>query len=172
MTEWVFIVILVVLLVVLLLKDRKRHEEVTALAQELAQTQVQDQLQQARKEAVEKSNQIVKGKVLEHFSPYFPTFPYNPQDARFLGSPIDFVVFDGLSEGNLKQIVFVEVKSGTQDRKLPKREQQVKDCVMQGKVHWIYVQHPVLPAQEQENLLAPMTTTKSFWQQLKSIFTS
>ncbi len=160
MTEWIFIVILLVIIVILLFKDRKRHEEITQLAEELAAVQVQDQIQQARKDAIDKSNQIVKGKVLEHFSPYFPTFPYNPQDARFLGSPIDFIVFDGLSEGELRQIIFVEVKTGTQDRKLPKREQQVKECIIQGKVQWVFVQHPVLPTPTTPDLPTLPSPTK------------
>lgn len=171
MTEWIFIVILLVIIVILLFKDRKRHEEITTLAEELAAVQVQDQIKQARKEAVDKSNQIVKGKVLEHFSPYFPNFPYNPQDARFLGAPIDFIVFDGLSEGELRQIVFVEVKSGTQERKLPKREQQVRDCIEKGKVHWIFVQHPVLQERENSKLFEPDADEESpsIWGKIKKI---
>jgi hypothetical protein len=30
------------------------------------------------------------------------------------------------------------------DRKLPKRELQVKECIEQGKVSWVFVQHPQL----------------------------
>jgi predicted Holliday junction resolvase-like endonuclease len=142
--EWIFIGILLVIIVVLLLKDSRRNQEIAELAEELAEVQLADKVQQARKEAVEKSNQIVKGKVLEQFAPYFATFPFHPQDARFVGSPIDFVVFDGLTEGEIKQIVFVEVKTGNMDRKLPKRELQVKECIEQGKVSWVFVQHPQL----------------------------
>jgi len=52
------------------------------------------------------------GKITEHFIPYLPMFKYNPKDARFIGSPIDFIVFDGLSEGEIRKIVLVEVKAG------------------------------------------------------------
>jgi len=34
----------------------------------------------------------------------------NPKDARFLGTPLDFIVFDGLDEGEVRRIVFVEVR--------------------------------------------------------------
>jgi predicted Holliday junction resolvase-like endonuclease len=33
-------------------------------------------------------------------------------DIRFLGSPVDLVVFDGLAEGQVRRLIFVEVKSG------------------------------------------------------------
>lgn len=39
-------------------------------------------------------------------------FPYEPRDASFLGKPGDYVVFDGLDDGELREIVFVEVKTG------------------------------------------------------------
>ena len=66
--------------------------------------------------------------------PYLPDFPYNPKDARFLGSPIDFVVFDGLSEGQVKNIVFVEVK--TRVSALSTRERRIRDAVQSGRVLW------------------------------------
>jgi len=33
------------------------------------------------------------------------------QDARFLGSPVDLVVFDGLAAGAVRRVVFLEVKT-------------------------------------------------------------
>jgi predicted Holliday junction resolvase-like endonuclease len=167
--EWIFIGILSCIIVVLLWKDRKRNEDVYTLADEIAQIQVADKLQAAKKEVLNKSSQIVKGKVLEHFSPYFPNFPYNPQDARFLGAPIDFIVFDGLSEGELKQIIFVEVKTGNENRKLPKREQMIKNCIENGNVQWVYVQHPILQTPILENNIAEIPD-KSFWQVIKKWF--
>jgi len=77
----------------------------------------------------------VRGKVTEHLLPFFPGFPYNPRDVRFLGSPVDFVVFSGLSEGGLEEIVFVEVKSG-KSVSLSTRERMVRDCVEQKRVRY------------------------------------
>jgi predicted Holliday junction resolvase-like endonuclease len=39
----------------------------------------------------------------EHIVSYLPNFKYNPKDASFLGSPVDFVLFDGLDEGQVKK---------------------------------------------------------------------
>ena len=88
-----------------------------------------------RRDAIEKSKAVIAGKVTEHFIPYLPEFRYNPKDARFIGSPIDLIVFDGLDEGYLRRIVFVEVKSGKST--LSKRERLIRDAVEQGKVEWV-----------------------------------
>lgn len=82
-----------------------------------------------RKDAIERSGAVTLGKVTEHLAPYFSDFvsKYNPRDARFLGSPIDLIVFDGLDSGNLRKIVFVEVKTGASA--MTQRERQIRDVV-------------------------------------------
>ena len=55
-------------------------------------------------------------------------FKYNPKDARFIGSPIDFIVFDGLSEGEIRKIVLVEVKAG-ESPQLTRREKQIANAI-------------------------------------------
>jgi len=79
-----------------------------------------------RQDAIQRSLAVTTGKVYEQLVPYLPEFPFNPKDVRFLGSPVDFVVFDGLSDGHLTRIVFVEVKTGAAD--LSTRERRVRDA--------------------------------------------
>ncbi|WP_296906635.1 Holliday junction resolvase-like protein [Thermotoga sp.] len=88
-----------------------------------------------REDAINKSRSVIMGQVTEHLGPFFPEFRYNPKDARFIGTPVDFVVFDGLSEGNLRRIVFVEVKTGKTGN-LSTRERQVRDVVERREVYW------------------------------------
>ena len=78
-------------------------------------------------EHARRSAAVVSGKVAEQLVPFSRLFKYDPRDARFLGSPVDFVVFDGLEDGNLRAIVFVEVKKGSS--KLSDREKQIKEAV-------------------------------------------
>lgn len=87
-----------------------------------------------RRDAVNRSQAVTVGKVTEHIAPYLPEFGYNPKDARFIGSPVDFVVFDGLNDESVVQVVFVEVKSGSSS--LSTRERQVRDAVKSGRVRW------------------------------------
>ncbi len=94
-----------------------------------------------RKDAAAKSQSTLVGKITEHFIPYLPEFSYNPQDARFLGSPIDFIVFDGLSEGMLRRIIFIEVKTNAGG--LTARERQIRDVVNEKAVEWIPIRRKV-----------------------------
>ena len=87
-----------------------------------------------RIDAVQRSLAVTTGKVYEQLVPYLPDFPFNPKDARFLGSPVDFVVFDGLSDGHITRIVFVEVKARAAD--LSTRERRVRDAVQDSRVEW------------------------------------
>lgn len=88
-----------------------------------------------REDAVQRSQAVTAGKVHEQLIPYLPVFPYNPKDVRFLGSPVDLVVFDGLAEGRLRRIVFVEVKTGGAG--LTGRERMVREAVREGAVEWV-----------------------------------
>lgn len=87
-----------------------------------------------REDAVQRSLAVTAGKVHEQLIPYLPAFPYNPKDVRFLGSPIDLVVFDGLAEGRVRRIVFLEVKTGGAG--LTKRERSVRDVIEAREVEW------------------------------------
>jgi predicted Holliday junction resolvase-like endonuclease len=87
-----------------------------------------------RLDAVQRSQAVTAGKVYEQLVPYLPDFPFNPKDVRFLGTPVDLVVFDGLSEGAVRRIVFVEVKTSTSD--LSTRERRVRDAVYARRVEW------------------------------------
>ncbi len=88
-----------------------------------------------RRDAVRRSQDVTLGKVTEHLLPYLAGFPFNPKDARFLGSPIDLLVFDGLDEGDLRSVLFVEVKTGRST--LSTRERRVRDAVRAGRVEWL-----------------------------------
>ena len=77
---------------------------------------------QIRQDAIKGSKATIEGQNSEKILPLFQDFPYNIQDLRFFGSPIDYIVFDGLQEkifGNKNKdidIVIAEVKSGNQAR--------------------------------------------------------
>jgi len=99
-----------------------------------------------RSDAVRRSQSVTKGKITEHLIPYFPDFPYNPKDARFLGSPVDLVVFDGLSEDTIREIVFVEIKTA-KNPTLSRREREIRDCVQAKRVGYTLLQ--VVPETEE-----------------------
>lgn len=59
-----------------------------------------------------RSQATITGRVTENIIPYMPVFPYNPKDVRFVSSPVDLIVFDGAAEGALRDVIFLEVKTG------------------------------------------------------------
>jgi len=114
---------------------REMERQVSERADTLFRTWKLDEEKKIRQDAVKKSEAVIRGKVTEHLIPYFPDFEYNPKDARFLGTPVDFIIFDGLSEGEMNKVVFVEVKSG-KNGALSQREKLVRECINRGKVSY------------------------------------
>jgi len=70
---------------------------------------------------LESSRASIKGKVAENITPLLPDFQkqfpnLNIADARFIGQPIDYLFFEGMSEGKINKVLFLEVKSGKHPR--------------------------------------------------------
>jgi len=92
-----------------------------------------------RKDSVNRSRSTLKGKISEQMAPLLPEFPFAPSDARFIGSPIDFVVFEGYTRakdegGDTIGVVLVEVKKGK--GKLTREESLIRKAVEEGRVSW------------------------------------
>ena len=87
-----------------------------------------------REDAAARSKSVRQGHMTEQLAPYLPEFTWNPKDARFLGSPLDMLIFDGLDEGELREIVMLEIKKGSST--LSKRERMVRDAVNDGRVRY------------------------------------
>jgi len=72
-------------------------------------------------------------------APLLPEFPFASAYARFIGNPIDFVVFDGYTQvkdekGDTISVVLVEVKNG--NGRLTREETLIKKAVEEGRVSW------------------------------------
>lgn len=106
------------------------------LAYKVRHPHTKDDVIRARADSISRSRSVVSGKVQEHLAPLFPAFisQFNPKDARFLGTPLDFVVFDGLDEGDVRRVVFVEVKTGRAS--LASRERICRNAIEAGRVEY------------------------------------
>jgi predicted Holliday junction resolvase-like endonuclease len=87
-----------------------------------------------RRDAIERSARTLSGKTLEKLVPFLEKFPYDAHDIRWLGDPIDLVVFDGYAADNPNKIVFCEVKSG--ESKLTVGQKKIRELVENKKVKW------------------------------------
>ncbi|MDP8011387.1 MAG: Holliday junction resolvase-like protein [Thermoplasmata archaeon] len=86
-----------------------------------------------KSDTLKRSQDVLKGKVTEQLFPYFQSFPYDPRDAKFIGSPIDLIVFSGLREKDyVDEIVFIEIKTGKS--KKSNAEKAVEDAVLNKRI--------------------------------------
>jgi predicted Holliday junction resolvase-like endonuclease len=92
-----------------------------------------------RKDSVNRSRSTLKGKIAEQMAPVLPEFSFNPADARFIGSPVDYVIFDGLTgvadekTGSIR-IVFMDVKQGKGS--LTRTQRVIRQAVLEKSVAW------------------------------------
>lgn len=101
----------------------------------------QKEKEAAQKQAVAQSRAVLGGKFVEQLAPYLPEFKYDPTEARFIGSPIDLIVFPGLSSGDPREIVIIEVKTG-KNRKLNPQEKKIRQLIEDGMVRWEFIERP------------------------------
>ena len=92
-------------------------------------------LEEIVKNRLKQSRAVLGGLVSEQMSPLLPGFPFDPGDCRFVGKPVDFIVFRGMNEKNISEVIFLEVKSG-KSRNLNDQEKKLKDIIQAGKVGW------------------------------------
>ena len=93
-----------------------------------------------RKDSVNRSRSTLKGKIAEQMAPVLPDFCYTPSDARFIGSPVDYIIFDGLTRvADEKQgeihIIFMDVKKGD-GAALSRTQRIIRNAVERKAVSW------------------------------------
>lgn len=115
------------------LKEQERSLAIRIASSELREWKSEEEAN-IRQDAITRSQAVIIGKVTEQVIPFHQAFPYNPKDVRFIGSPIDLIVFDGASDGDVDRIILLEVKSG--NASLSTRQRRIRDAVEQGRVVW------------------------------------
>jgi predicted Holliday junction resolvase-like endonuclease len=120
---------------------RYRYESKYRMWQEELLVRWEEEREKAVREAVTQSRAVLGGKFTEQMAPYLPEFKYDPTEARFIGSPIDLIVFPGLSSGEPEEIVIMEVKSGRTAQLTP-QERKIRQLIEDGMVRWELLQKP------------------------------
>ena len=100
------------------------------------------ELDSIRQDAIKRSRSVLTGTFSEQLAPYLPGFGHSPTEVRFIGKPIDFIVFEGMDSKEIKKVVFLEVKSGKAN--LNGVERSLRDAIQAGKVGW-ETYHPPEP---------------------------
>ena len=101
----------------------------------------QQALAYAQKRSVNTSRAVLKGRMAEQLAPILPEFHYLPSDAKFLGDPIDYVVFDGYTDfrdgdGTAEdiEVVLIDIKSG--GARLTKGQQAIAQAIAEGRIRF------------------------------------
>ena len=98
-----------------------------------------EEIANARKDAVKKSKDVIRGQISEEFVTILPEFPYNMSDCKFSGAPLDYIVFNGMSalrngEEAEIEVVFADVKVNTAQRS--KVQNGIKKAIEEGRVRF------------------------------------
>ena len=138
------VIVIVAILFVLLMNyiTRLKYERRFREWQDAEALRWEAEMEQARKSAVTQSRAVLGGKFTEQMAPYLPEFKYDPTEARFIGSPIDLIVFPGLAQGDPEEIVIMEVKSG-RNAQLTPQERKIRQLIEEGMVRWELLQRQV-----------------------------
>ena len=94
-----------------------------------------------RADAINRSRNVMRGQATEHLAPYMMSNDLNPKDFRFMGNPIDYIVFSGASDvtdgvaDTINKVVFIDIK--TNKSKLNKVQRRVRDAINEGRVEFL-----------------------------------
>jgi len=81
----------------------------------------------------------MRGQATEHLAPLLQN-DYNPKDFRFLANPIDYIIYDGLSDlsdkvrKDINKIVFLDIKTGSSN--LTTIQRRIRDAIQEGRVEF------------------------------------
>lgn len=132
-----------VVLTTLILSNTRNGRVKAEYEQYIAELELEHQqaLTSAQKRSVNTSRAVLKGKMAEQLAPIMPEFQYLPSDAKFLGDPVDYIVFDGYTdlrdgEGRAEdiEVVLIDIKSG--GARLTKGQQAIAQAIREGRVRF------------------------------------
>lgn len=117
------------------------EEEIKEEYEEKMSTWIAFKEEEIRKDSLKRSRSVIRGQATEHLAPL--TMPgLNIKDFRFLGNPIDYIVFSGASDVtdkvddvDFEKIILLEIKSGKS--RLNKVQRRIRDAVKNGNVEFV-----------------------------------
>ena len=114
------------------------HQTYSARFDEWKATWMSETLPAERADALKRARAVLKGRIGEQIASLLPEFLEicNPADARFIGSPIDYVIFRNMTceEGEEipLEVVLLDVKTGRAG--LNRVQRRVREAVESGRV--------------------------------------
>jgi predicted Holliday junction resolvase-like endonuclease len=125
------ILLLVIFALILYIRHQRRMVELRVEERLLKETD------RIKRETLSRSRAVLKGKIGEQMAPLLEAFPFEPADARFIGSPIDYIVFPGYSKQNPTEVVLIDIKTGRAS--LSSIERRIRELVQARRVRWMTI---------------------------------
>lgn len=100
---------------------------------------LQESIKKEREDAIKQSKSVISGQTNENTISLFSNFPYNTQDIKFSGNPLDYLVFNGMTklrdtnEGDI-EIIFADVKTNTSSN--TKIQNAIKKAIINNRVRF------------------------------------
>lgn len=145
---------------------QKSHQQIIIREYESKIRHLRDRHQRdikvATNRSLDGSRAVIKGKIAEQLAPVLPNFQYLPSDAKFIGDPIDYIVFNGYTElkdnggsESKLEIVILDIKTGQSS--LSQFQQAIARTIDAGRVRFEVVR-PEMSAQQLANTYHPSQT--------------
>ena len=133
--EYVLAAVVLALVLIIIFQIKIAREKMKSYAAEQVSAYQKDEEKRSKQrvdKALNVQRSVVKGNVWEQIAPHLPEFEYNPADARFLGNPVDYIVFSGMSDGEDVDVVIIDVKTGK--AQLNTNQRRIRDAINNGRV--------------------------------------
>lgn len=124
----VLVVVLMIIIAVMVFITIKLRDKIRQLT--LALNTNIDKFEKSKK----LSRSVIKGQVSEQIFPLAVDCPFILSDMKFLGAPIDYIVFNGLSEGKVTSIEIVDIKTGSS--RLSPIQKSIKAALDNSAIAW------------------------------------
>lgn len=86
-------------------------------------------------DAIKRSKASILWELYEKVLPFMPDFDYSPKDMVFVWKWFDYLILDWLNEWDLREIIFLEVKSWSSQ--LNQNEKKIRQAVGSKKVRYL-----------------------------------
>jgi predicted Holliday junction resolvase-like endonuclease len=101
---------------------------------ELKEEKFEEKESKMREAAVERGRKKVGSVIQKLMTPGIASFKFNPYDIKLITHPIDYIVFDGMNNDDLKEIILLSKSVNSSD--LGSLRSQIKRVVNEKKFEW------------------------------------
>ena len=95
---------------------------------------LEEEEKELRKKAIDKATRTTLPRLLQKVVPTFARTHLNPREVKTILHPINFVAFDGMNAGRVKDVVLMDPKTTDKTRK--QVQQSIADAIKSDAVEW------------------------------------